>query len=262
MKRLWRLLLPACLLSWVGSCAVVEMPAALAVSTISEPAICPVAVFAVLPVATGTPGATYAAFLSSPEGPGRASGTLWVNTRGGAFSVPFTGREVTNAPYTAALDPIVFTLPEAGALDNVFVSQLDDPTPGPCRIYNTWVPGITTHMRDDLRDRLHGAIPAAPVPIAALRIDDPDAACRSGDSSAMTALAVPPRNGPIHDPGRVFVRVRLAADSSVLDARVSHSEAVMNNLAALDATRESIFITQTRACRPQSADYTFIVIFQ
>jgi hypothetical protein len=75
-------------------------------------------------------------------------------------------------------------------------------------------------MRDDLRDRLHGAIPAAPAPIAALRIDDPDAACRSGDSSAMTALAVPPRNGPVHDPGRVFVRVRLAADRSVLDARV------------------------------------------
>jgi len=116
-------------------------------------------------------------------------------------------------------------------------------------------------MRDDLRDRLHGAIPAAPASIAALRIDDPDAACRSGDSSAMTALAVPPRNGAVHDLGGVFVRIRLAADSSVLDARGSHSEAVMNNRAALDATRESIF-TQTRACRPQAADYTFIVIFR
>jgi len=60
---------------------------------------CPITVLAVLPVGNAPAGTTYAAFLASPDGPGEASGTLWVNTPDGAFHVSFERRGVTNRPY-------------------------------------------------------------------------------------------------------------------------------------------------------------------
>jgi hypothetical protein len=233
-------------------------PAALAVPP-AEPGICPVAVRAVLPLTSRTPAATYAAILSSPEGPGSATGVLWVNTPDGAFRVPFANRNVTVAPFTVALDPIVFTLPKAEPLDNVFLSDLGDPAPAPCQIGAPWVPGISTHLRPDVRDRFRRAIPARPVPIAAQPIADPDAACQSGDAPARTVMVVPPRMEFGGSEGKIVMLLRLAADSSVVDARIEQSDAQRRNMDALESARESVFATETAVCRPRASEFRYTV---
>gem|GEM_PF-2410472 len=226
---------------------------------------CPITVLAVLPVKSVGTGTTYAAFLSSPDGPGEASGTLWVNTPDGAFHVPFKRRDVTNRPYTEALGPIVFRLPTAAALDNVFLDSLDDPQPAPCAIANTWVPGITQNLVPDLLGRLRHTLAADPVPIDATPITDPAAACHSGGAPPATLIAVPPSVPAIlvmqHPAGNVYVRLKLAADSTVISAVVDHSDSALLETAAIDATKKSVFVTETVNCRPRPSEYMYVVTF-
>jgi len=228
---------------------------------------CPITVLAVLPLRNAPAGTTYAAFLASPDGPGEASGTLWVNTPDGAFHVPFERRGVTNRPYTEALEPIVFRLPKAESLDNVFLDTLNDPQPGPCAIANTWVAGITENLEPNLLGRLRHTLSNDPVPIDAAPIADPASACRSGGAPAAVLIALPPKTPPTtllamqQRTGRVYVRVKLAANSTIISALVDHSDSALLDGPSLDATKSSVFVTETVNCRPHPSEYMYIVEF-
>ena len=108
-----------------------------------------------------------------------------------------------------SLDPIVFTLPKPAPLENIFVDSLDDPEPGPCAITSTWVPGITEHLRAELKRRFAQTLPRAEPPVTAARISDPDTACHSGNARARSLILA--RGYDDHTGGgSVYVHVQLA----------------------------------------------------
>jgi hypothetical protein len=200
--RTWVIAPIACLLLAFGCVAVAQAAG-------EDAGLCPVSVFAVLPMPGFAANSTYAAFLSTPENAGRASGTMWINTRDGAFHVPFSKRITAAPPFAGSLDPIVFTLPKPAPLENIFVESLDDPEPGPCAITSTWVPGITEHLRAELKRRFAQTLPRAEPPVTAARISDPDTACHSGNARARSLILA--RGYDDHTGGgSVYVHVQLA----------------------------------------------------
>jgi hypothetical protein len=230
--------------------------------------VCPVEVLEVLPVPghADASAVSYAAILATPDSTGVASGTLWVNTASGAFHVRFVRRIAMGPPFTKQADPIVFALPAGAVPQNVFVDSLDDPQPGPCSIFNTWVPGYNAHLRDAVKRPIEMALQAAEPAVAATPIADPDRACRSGNSEPRTLIAEPPNAADIDivplQGGTILVKVRRAADSSIVSTSIEHSEAPLYNPRALKSARDSVFVTETVHCRPVAADYLFMVVFQ
>jgi hypothetical protein len=227
--------------------------------------LCPVEVLAVLPVPgpADETNTRYAAFLATPGSTGVASGTLWINAAGSAFHVRFVRRIAMGPPFTERADPIVFSVPAGTMVENVFVDSLDDPEPGPCSIFNTWVPGYNTSLRDEIVRAMRAALHDAEPAVAATPIVDPAGSCRSGNSPPRTLVGQSPTAAdiPSVEHGVVRVKVHLAADSSIRAVSIERSEVPYYNPRALEATRKSVFVTETIRCRPIASDYLFLVVF-
>jgi hypothetical protein len=225
-------------------------------------AACPIDVMAVMPLPGNGMTATYAAVLASPSGAGTASGTLWVNTTMGPFHVPFTQRAVLGKPYTSGDDPILFAVPAAASLTNVFVDALAGAPP--CPTPGAWAPPFNAFLEDNVKRALSAALKTTtgtPAPVTS--ISDPAAACHVPDTAAYMLKAEPVYGAPDLRGGTVRVRVHLSADSQIVSAEVEdpNSDVRYYNTRALNAARASIYVTRTVNCRPVESDFLFPAVF-
>jgi len=223
-------------------------------------ATCPIDVMAVMPLPGNGITATFAAFLASPHGGGTASGTLWVNTAMGAFHVPFTRRAVVAPPYTSGDDPIVFAVPAAAALNNVFVDSLAGAPP--CDKPGAWSPPFNPLLDDKVKRSIAAALASPGPPAEAVSISDPTA-CHAPDTPVYVLKAESVYSNPDLRGGTVHVRVHLAADSSIVSAEVEdpNSDIRYYDVRALAAARKSIYVTKTVNCRPVETDVTIPEVF-
>ncbi len=235
-------------------------PAAPAASAMPE-AGCPIDVMAVLPLPGNGFSATYAAFLASARGAGLVSGTLWVNTSMGPFHVPFLRRMAVGDPYTKGDDPIVFSVPAAGALQSVFVDSRAEGDP--CQAAPSWVPGYNALLDDRVKRAVQATLKTPAEPAVATSISDPVGSCRFPNTEAHLLNATQVFGAPGLNGGTVRVRVHLAADSSIVSAEVDDPNSAVRyyNPRALAAARSSVYATRTVNCRPVESDYLFNAVF-
>jgi hypothetical protein len=224
---------------------------------------CPIAVVTILALdgddKRATTGRTFEAILSSPDGPGLASGSLWVNASGVPYHVSFERRHVLSNSLDGPIDPIVFHLPQNVNLENAFVDTLDNPSPGPCRITSAWTPMYTQRLKLALLGKFD--VPATGDPIEARPISDPIAACHS-PAFLPTTLSPKPVNAPalVGIKGDVVkVLITLAADSSIADSTIMSTTNRFLNASALDAVNGSMFRTEIFQCRPVTTKYIYEV---
>jgi hypothetical protein len=239
------------------------VPSAPEGATVPIADICPIAVVTIVTVdgsdRRATTGQTFRAILSSPDGPGVASGSLWVNASGVPYHIPFERRHVLSNALDGPIDPIVFRLPQTANLENAFVDTLDNPTPGPCRITSAWAPMYTQRLKLDLLKKFD--VPSTAAVIAAKLILDPVTECHSPPFPPTTLFAMqifgPRTVGSKGD--EVNVLIDLAADSSVRSAEIMRTTNVSVNTSAIEAAKGSQFRTEIVNCRPISSKYVFVV---
>ncbi len=228
----------------------------------TQPARCPVAVYAVVPVPAAA-HSTYAAFLESPDGPGVVSGTLWVNTATHAYHVRVDQRTAVSPAQSGPYEPVVFQLPAAESPQSVFVDSLDSPDPGPCTIADVWLAKPGNQLKPGVGEALQAALASAAAPEPAAAIDAPAAECKSGNTPP-AVLAVNKPTGPPPGgflPGPVTVLVRLGEDSSVLSATVEHAPGMEDNAGALEVARHAVYRTGYVDCRPHVSDFRLNIQF-
>jgi len=176
--------------------------------------------------------------------------------------VPFAQRMVAGDPYTSGNDPIVFALPAASTVQNVFVDTLEGIAP--CPGVAPWVPTYSGLLLPAVRRAVTAAAKTTEAPASATPIANPGIVCHVPDVDARALKVEPVISAPDLRGGKVVVRVHLGIDSAIRSVEVDDPNSPVRyyNTRALIAARHSVFATAMVNCRPVESDYLFTAVFQ